>query len=160
MTQCTAHTKKGAGPQCKLNTVRQHPLCWQHLKAKEGLQVKPSTVPNAGKGLFYVGEKALAAGKRITAYGAAKVDTAATVNRKSRYVFEVGKNRFLDAQKPLNPVGRYINDPKGTGRRANVQISANRITQKDGRATVPIKTKVKVKPGTELLMSYGREFWK
>jgi hypothetical protein len=82
------------------------------------------------------------------------------VNRKSRYVFEVGKNRFLDAEKPLNPVGRYINDPKGTGRRANVQISATRTTQKDGRATVPVMTKSKIHPGSELLMSYGKDFWK
>ena len=58
------------------------------------------------------------------------------------------------------PVGRYINNPKGTGRRANVQISANRTTEKAGRATVPVMTKVKIKPGTELLMSYGKDFWK
>jgi hypothetical protein len=111
---------------------------------------------------MYVGEKPVAAGKRIATYGARKVDTAATVNRKSRYAFkfEVGKNRFLDAEKPLNPVGRYINDPKGTGRRANVQISATRTTQKDGRATVPVMTKSKIHPGSELLMSYGKDFWK
>jgi hypothetical protein len=123
MTRCTANNKQGT--QCRLNTVRQHPMCWVHLKAKEGLQVKDSTVAGAGKGLMYVGEKPVAAGKRIATYGARKVVT-------QRYVFEVGKNRFLDAEKPLNPVGRYINDPKGTGRRANVQISATRTTQKDG----------------------------
>lgn len=55
------------------------------------------------------GAKPVATGKRIATYGAAKVDTAASVNRKSRYVLEVGKGRFLDAKKPLNPVGRYIN---------------------------------------------------
>ena len=60
----------------------------------------------------------------MATYGTEKVDTAASVNRKPHYVLEAGKNRFLDAAKPLNPVGRYIDDPKGTGRRANVQISA------------------------------------
>jgi hypothetical protein len=151
MTRCTANNKQGT--QCRLNTVRQHPMCWVHLKAKEGLQVKDSTV--AGAGCIHYGAHVCGreAGKRIATYGARKVVT-------QRYVFEVGKNRFLDAEKPLNPVGRYINDPKGTGRRANVQISATRTTQKDGRATVPVMTKSKIQPGTELLMSYGKDFWK
>jgi hypothetical protein len=85
--------------------------------------------------------------------------SAATVDKDSRYVLQVGKNRFIDAEKPLNPVGRYINDPKGTGKRANVRVSASRTTERAGRQTVPVMTRTKIKPNTELFMSYGKDFW-
>jgi hypothetical protein len=41
-----------------------------HLKAAEGMQVQPITVPSAGKGLFYVGAKPVPVGKRIACYDA------------------------------------------------------------------------------------------
>jgi hypothetical protein len=47
--QCTANTKQGK--QCGQRT--QHgEYCWIHLSQLHGARIKPSLVPNAGKGLF------------------------------------------------------------------------------------------------------------
>ena len=63
-TRCVATTK--GGNQCKNRTCKQYPYCWVHLKAKDKLQVKKSTIEGAGEGLFYVGKKDLTPNKKVT----------------------------------------------------------------------------------------------
>ena len=52
---CKAKTKDGK--PCKNRTCKNFPYCWVHLKSKDKLQVKKSTIKGAGQGLFYVGKK-------------------------------------------------------------------------------------------------------
>ena len=61
-TRCVATTK--GGNQCKNKTCKQYPYCWVHLKAKDKLQVKKSTIEGAGEGLFYVGKKDFSPNKK------------------------------------------------------------------------------------------------
>ena len=152
--QCQAKTKTGS--QCKLNTCKQYPYCWIHQKSLEGLQVKKSTVPGAGEGLFYVGKPDVEAKSKVTLYSAKKVNTD-RIN--GNYVLEVSKNKFLDAEDKSNFVGRYINSTRGTGKQPNVKFSGTReIKEIKNRQTVPVLAVKKIKKDTELLLNYGRGY--
>lgn len=155
-SQCQARTK--AGTRCKMNTCRQYPYCWIHLKSIDKLQVKNSTIRDAGKGLFYVGKKAFPKDKKITEYSARTISLQP--NPRTDYDLKVSDGRYLDSTNPLNYVGRYINDARGTGKSTNVRFTkGTRIYEKNNRFIVPIYSKKKIKPNTELLMSYGRTYW-
>lgn len=48
-TQCSERTLRGA--RCRVRTCIGVPYCWHHLRVRK-LRIGPSTLPNAGKGLF------------------------------------------------------------------------------------------------------------
>ena len=154
--QC--HAKKLDGSQCKLKTCRQYPYCWIHLKSKDKLQVKDSTIPGAGKGLFYVGREPFPNKKKITDYSSRRVDTE-QVNPEARYVIQVSKNQFLDGEDPLNFVGRYINDPRNSDNRANTRFGKGQhIVDKENRKTIPMYSTRVIQPNSELFVSYGKSY--
>jgi hypothetical protein len=43
---------KGNGQRCKRRTCVRKDYCWQHLRSQKGVDVRPSTLPGAGLGLF------------------------------------------------------------------------------------------------------------
>ena len=43
---------KPDGHQCKLHVVFGLPMCWIHRKKEYKVSVKPSTIPNAGNGIY------------------------------------------------------------------------------------------------------------
>ena len=51
--QCVSQAAK-SGERCKKRSCYGVPFCFIHLKAKKNLQIKESTIANAGKGLFAV----------------------------------------------------------------------------------------------------------
>lgn len=155
-TQCQAMTKNKV--RCKLNTCRQYPYCWIHLKSIDNLQVKKSTIRGAGKGLFYVGKKDFPKNKKITDYSAKTISQRP--DEKSDYNLKVSTGRYLNSTSSSNYVGRYINDARGTNKNTNVRFTkGTRIYEKNNRYNVPIYTTKKIKPNTELLMNYGRTYW-
>lgn len=69
--------------------------------------------------------------------------------RTPTYVLQLGRDSFIDARDPTKSNWtRFLNDPRGTGKRANVRVGA--------RGSV--KTCRAVKAGEELLFSYGRQY--
>jgi len=153
--RCSALTKDGS--RCKLKTARQYPLCWIHLKKEEGTQVKKSDIKNAGLGLFYVAKNDFKKDRKIADYSAKEISS--TPNPNSKYVFEVGKNRYLDGEDKLNYVGRYINSSKNSNKAPNVRFTKGyNTTKKMNRYTVPIFSKRGIKKGEELLLNYGKNF--
>ena len=149
--RCTAIT--GKGDRCKNRTCKNFPYCWIHLKSKDKLQVKKSDTAGAGQGLFYVGKKDFPNNKTITDYSSKQISS--TPDRNSKYVLQVSKNKFLDSENPANYPGRYINSSK----KPNVRFSKGyKIYHKSDRAYVPVKTTKKIKPNTELLANYGRNY--
>jgi hypothetical protein len=124
----------------------------------DGLRVKASEIPGAGKGLFYMGSDPVKKGARVTYYGAPRAQAANDPN--SDYVYDLGPGRVLDAAKPLNPVGRYINGTRG-GLRPNVQVNQRaQIQRKWNRSVVPVMAIKTIQPNTELLLSYGAQYWR
>jgi hypothetical protein len=153
-SRCQATTKSGG--QCKLTTCKLYPYCWIHLKSKDGLQVKKSTIDGAGEGLFYVGKQEFPANKNIALYSTKKVSSTPI---SGHYVLQVSKNKFIDSKNKQNFVGRYINSNKGTKRPPNVRFSSGRVVKKvKDRETIPIISKKKIKKGSELLLNYGKSF--
>ena len=152
-TRCVAKTK--GGTQCKNKTCKQFPYCWVHLKANDKLQIKKSTIEGAGEGLFYVGKNDLPPNKKVTLYSSKK---AVSTPIEGDYVLQVGK-KYIDGEDKSNFVGRYINSPAGTKRLPNVRFSKGyKITKVQGRETVPIISTKKIKPNSELLLSYGKSY--
>ena len=48
--RCIGHCRNGR--RCSRRSVIGCPYCYQHLKSDRHLRIKPSTIHNAGKGLF------------------------------------------------------------------------------------------------------------
>ena len=154
--RCSA--TKPNGSRCKNRTCKMYPYCWIHLKSINKLQVKDSTIPNAGKGLFYVGKDTFPSKKLITHYSAKQVSSQP--NKNSNYDLQISRNKFLDSSDPSNYVGRYINDKRNTNRQANVRFtSGRRIYDKMNRKVIPVISKSAIHPNTELLINYGRSYW-
>ena len=63
--RCTAHTAQGV--QCSRRTCKYADRCWQHARATWGVRIAPSTLPDAGDGLFATRD--FAEGEVIVPYG-------------------------------------------------------------------------------------------
>lgn len=154
MVQCQARV---GDRRCRLHTQMQFPYCWVHLKSRDGLRVKQSTIAGGGKGLFYVGRNPFPANQDITRYSARQVTPEDPANN-SAYILRV-KGGVLDSQERLNYPGRYINDKHGTKRRANVRFVNSYPALTNGRMAIPVRTTQRIQPQTELLVNYGDEYW-
>ena len=164
--QCEAITEEGT--RCKRHTCVRFPYCFQHMRIKEGLALKASDIPNAGKGVFATRdfplkkrEIDLKAKKPIAYYSAKEITHEPDPN--SAYVLKVNDREYLDSKDPSNYTGRYINSfknhPDREKRSANVRFAKNqRIYWKDDRAVVPIKQTKPIKKGQELFLNYGNAY--
>ena len=139
-----------------MRTCERFPYCWVHLKSIDGLVVKDSTVPDAGRGLFAT--RRFKRGKRVTKYSGRVVRKGT----RGDYVLNINQTQSLDAGGLNNLPGRFINDPKGTRRRANVRFSRSSRINTDnatGKRYVPIIALRTIQPGHEVLVNCGRNYW-
>ena len=81
-------------------------------------------------------------------------------DRTSDYVVDFGEHSelSLDALSMGNE-GRFVNDYRNTGRHANVEFRIRRGERGELRQGVYVCAK-RVREGEELLISYGRNYWK
>ena len=150
--RCEAQTL--AGERCKLRTARGR-MCWIHLKKHKGLRVKRSTI--AGLGLHAtkrIPKKKVIAkytGERLTK---AQVDARYKARgQRGDYVLCAGSkptSQCVDARRSNSGVARFANDPRGSGKRANAKLTK----------AFSLKSKRAIRPGTEILASYGAAYWK
>ena len=149
--QCSANTKQGI--RCKKTTCKYLPTCYIHTKSKYHLAIRPSTIPNAGDGLFalkdfkkgefisdYIGEE-LTQQNKDNRYGNTQQDIAP-------YAIKVSKNKIIDCA-CTRSIGSYANHKKG-----NINAS---ISVYMGKAE--IKASKNIKDGQEIFISYGRDYW-
>jgi hypothetical protein len=76
------------------------------------LEVKESTIPNSGKGLFTTafipkGTRIVEYKGRITTWKEVKNDSG------NGYIYTINNNHVIDAQKTLKALARYANDARG-----------------------------------------------
>ena len=151
--RCTADTK--AGGWCKART-RYGCLCWVHRAQLNGTQIKDSTIPGAGKGLFARWD--FNKGDAIVRYTGDIVQTAAGAREGgwegSSYVLEVTNSWAIDAARTNTADGRMINDTVASNRRTNVKFAFDAR-----RKVVTIRALRAIKAGEELFIKYGREYW-
>ena len=147
--RCTATTKRGR--QCGAKTCKGQ-YCWIHAQHIEGIRIKPSSIPSGGFGLWAARD--LPIGTRPVIYSGDKMTTLHDSDG-GPYALSITRNWAIDAARTNTAYGRWVNDPRGTGRRANVRFVVN-----PGKKTACLEVIRPIKKGDELFVSYGSEYWK
>jgi hypothetical protein len=146
--RCEADTK--GGNQCRVRTCKVGPKCWIHTKSQDGLQVKPSTIPGAGLGLFTT--KDFGNNRYIDVYRGRDVSQYHLDHPDAFMPYTICHgNQCTDAKRTNSCPARYINDKRGTNRQYNVRFT--------NAYPVRVKTIRAIPAGRELLVNYGRNYW-
>jgi len=157
--RCQAHRQDGT--QCSKRTARGN-MCWQHAQ-QDGLKIKKSAI--AGLGLFAQkrykdqNEVIFKKGDVVAEYSgphlsAADLKQADRAGKSLCYAAEITKDVYVDGGSTTASAARFINDPKGSGKAANVEWSVDRRNKK-----LKVKAKKNLQSGEEMLINYGRSYW-
>jgi len=121
------------------------------------LEVKKSALPGAGKGLFAL--RTFRKGQRITEYKGRLCPwkTVAAFDGVNTYLMRINRYWAIDALPAVATLGRYANDAAGTPGKTSRDNNALYVTE--GRRCFLEATKT-ILPGEEILVRYGKEFWK
>ena len=160
--QCTEH--KANGQQCSKRSCIGTPYCWIHLLGKKKLRIKPSGVPNAGKGLFAMSKNPndnnailFKTGDTIIEYDGEIITQQQLNNRYDsathQYTAPYGlkvQNRIEDAA-CRRGVGSIANH--GDSRHSNARFSRSNTGQ-----PVKLFATKNIRNGDEILVNYGRSY--
>ncbi|MFT4092187.1 MAG: SET domain-containing protein [Niabella sp.] len=120
------------------------------------LEIKTSTLPNAGKGLFVT--VAVPKGSLIVEYLGRKTNWADVENDADNgYIYHIDDNNVIDASKNLKSFGRYANDAAGLSKLRGVKNNA--VYHEEG-TRVFIKATRDIAAGSEIFVAYGKDYWK
>lgn len=120
------------------------------------LVVKKSEIPGAGKGLFT--KTFIPKGTRIVEYkGRITTWKEAQKNSDNPYIFYVNNNRVIDALTYKKSLARYANDATGTTNTKGVNNNAEYVNEGN---RIYIEALRDIQAGTEILVGYGKEYWK
>jgi hypothetical protein len=150
--QCHAF-KSYTTRRCK-NKTKRGDFCTAHQGRDLKVKVKKSGIREAGLGLFTT--VARKKDEKIVDYKG--VVTSHNPDNDSAYVIQVTKNKFIDAENPLHSgYGRYANDarPADLPLKNNTKFSYNPTQQK-----CVLKAAKPIKANSEVLVPYGRSYWK
>ena len=148
--RCTADTKGGG--HCRARTAMGQ-YCWNHLRAIRGLRIKASAVAGGGRALFAA--RALPADFRID-YTGDRVALDGT--NGGSYFLELSRTQGIDAARTNAGEGRWLNDPRGSGLRANCEF---RIYTPPGQPRIGcVRTTRSIAAGEELTIAYGAKYWR
>jgi SET domain-containing protein len=120
------------------------------------LVVKLSTIPGAGKGLFT--KKPIPKGTLIVEYKG-KVSTWKDVDHdggNNGYIYYLTRNFVINAANYKTALARYANDARGIGRVKGVLNNSHYVSEGN---RVYIETLKEIPAGSEILVSYGHEYW-
>lgn len=121
------------------------------------LYVKKSTIPNAGKGLFT--KKFIPKGTLIVEYKG-KRSTWKDVkdeDGKNGYIFYINRNNVINGLPNKKALARYANDARGLVRVKGVLNNCD-YTVEGIRAYIEAKRDIPA--GSEILVDYGKDYWK
>jgi hypothetical protein len=158
--RCSANTN--AGTQCAQRTAVAH-LCWNHLQRDVGVRVRPSSVDGAGRGLFAAGHSGLPKGHRIPYTGDEILLSSS--DQGGPYVLQTKQGAGIDAARRNCGLGRWVNDPRGAvdengrARQANCEFVLY-TPPGGGQRIAAVRTLRPILSGEELLVRYGRDYWR
>ena len=124
------------------------------------LQVKPSTIPDSGKGLFT--KTPIKKGETVVEYTGEIVTWKTCQKRNEKqegfggYYFYISEKRCIDAQYDLNALARYANDAAGFSRIPGIRNNCRYEVIKNKAYIVASRN---IKPGEEIFVAYGRDYW-
>lgn len=122
------------------------------------LVVKPSTIPNSGKGLFT--KIFIPKGTRIVEYKGKKT-TWKDVNideGRNGYIYYINRNNVIDAMPFPQHLARYANDAQGMSRVKGITNNCRYVSDMD-IMRVYIEAVKDIPAGGEILVQYGKEYW-
>ena len=146
--RCTAQTKWGG--HCRMRTGKGE-YCFAHRRLIHGLHIKKSAIPGAGFGI--VATRALPVGTRVLYSG--DVMPLHGDGDGGTYYLQLTQERAVDAARTNAGDGRWLNDPRNTGKRANCKFTADHRRKQGG-----IVTTRPIEAGDELLVPYGASYWR
>lgn len=157
--QCQAMTSRG-NRRCRRRVCIGLPYCHAHLLYVKYLQIKESTIPNSGKGLFAFKPDATGdneiifhRGDTIIEYHGESVSSADLDDRygdyTAPYAIQHSRHRFEDAA-CWRGIGAMANHQNA--RRANAEYTPRR----DGR--VWLRATKNIRQGQEIFCNYGVEY--
>ena len=149
---CVSNTAKEQ--RCKKRTAHTN-KCWIHLAGQDGLRIiKPSAIPNAGKGLF-AWKKGFKKGSEISKYTGRRLRKNEIDkkygNKTAEYAICNG-DRCIDANYTTDGAARFANDARRTRFKNNAHLR--------GKTNFQLKAKKDIGAHQEIFTSYGREYWK
>jgi uncharacterized protein len=122
---------------------------------EEFLEVKDSSIPNSGKGLFT--KIFIPKGTLIVEYkGRRTTWKEVEDDYKNGYIYFISSSKVIDAKSYKKALGRYANDAKGLSRIKS--IGNNSVYEVDGDK-VFIKAVKDIAAGSEILVDYGKDYW-
>lgn len=156
--QCMGTSKNGT--QCRRRSVIGLPFCWTHLLSEKNLRIKPSSLPDAGKGLFALKRNAVPAeilfrpGDTIIKYEGEVIDRPELEHRYGAFTAPYGvalhRDMFEDGA-CVRGVGNLANH--ATGNRVNARLVLNPRQNR-----VSLKATKNIRNDQEIFVNYGREY--
>jgi hypothetical protein len=142
--------------RCKRRTCIRKDYCWQHLRAKLGVDVRPSSLGSrSGKGLFAY--KDFRKGNKVANYSGVVVKADKAKN--SQYAVAWRHGNVVDAKSSQHSVGRYANTCRGADKKKKKCKGNNsKIARDFTRRLISLKATKKIKKGEEVFNSYGPGF--
>ena len=148
--RCTAETKTGS--RCERRTRKQLPFCYQHARTLSHIDIRPSTIPNAGLGLFTLQE--FKSGDLIVPYKG-EILTRAQMDERygnglATYALQINKNTYIDSACARGTASFINTFPRHNNARFSVY---------SGRAGHPpgasVRATKKIPAGSEIFVDYG-----
>lgn len=153
--------QKPNGQRCKNRAVIAFEFCHSHLETELHLQLKQSTIANAGKGIFAkdktkaYGEPVFERGDFICEYNGELLNAQQLVQQyeyyTAPYAVELKKNQYIDSA-VARGVGAMINH-KNNERFCNTKWSVSHAQNK-----ITLKATKEIYDGDELFLHYGDDY--
>jgi SET domain-containing protein len=121
------------------------------------LEIKRSTLPGSGKGLFTKVD--IAKGTKITEYKGKSMTWAEAQklpDYRNGYLFYFTRNHVIDAWGTKKGVAHFANDARGIVRVPGIRNNAEYTTE--GKKCF-IEASRNILAGEEILVAYGPEYW-
>ena len=139
---------------CRRRVAIGLPMCWQHSRMAYGVRVGPSTIPEAGRGLF--ARRAFRKGEVICPYGGQLISVDEVERRYpgdtlAPYVEQISDTEYRDAA-CVRGLGSMAN---GMARRAD--CNAETFVRRD--RTPWLRAFKPIPEGTEIFNHYGPEYF-
>ncbi len=145
--------------RCKKNCVLPFEYCYSHLPIKLNLQIRKSTIPNAGKGLFAYkpysnpNDIVFKKNQKICNYNGDHINlnelNARYGNYTAPYAVKISNNEFIDSALERG-VGSFANT-KNNHNNAEFTISYQ-------HHTASLKAKRNIRNNEEIFLGYGRAY--
>lgn len=124
------------------------------------LEIKKSRIPGAGKGLFATtlfkrGERVIEYTGEIITWAECKKRNE-TLDGVGAYYFYVSSRKCVDAQNCLDSMARYANDAAGIARIPGIRNNSRFEVIKGKPYIIASRN---IKPGDEIFVGYGKEYW-